>query len=71
MLPVEEVLSDMGTKVQLGKPPKIEGYTAVQKYSDCADRFRTDRRLVRAIIFVDETLVQVDGNDYWLWVAYE
>jgi transposase-like protein len=42
----------------------------LQKYSDCADRFRTDRRLVRAI-FVDETLLQIDGNDYWLWIAYE
>ena len=42
----------------------------VQKYADCADRFRTDRRLVRAI-FVDETLLQIDGRDYWLWIAYE
>ncbi|SRR5579883_1493267 len=42
----------------------------VQRYSDYADRFRTDRRLVRAI-FVDETLVQIDGQDYWLWIAYE
>jgi transposase-like protein len=22
-------------------------------------------------IFVDETLLQIDGYDYWLWVAYE
>jgi putative transposase len=42
----------------------------VQKYADCADRFRTDRRLVR-VIFVDETLLQIDGHDYWLWIAYE
>jgi len=42
----------------------------VQKYSGCADNFRTDRRLVR-VIFVDETLLQIDGQDYWLWVAYE
>src|SRR5574338_558507 len=42
----------------------------VQQYSVCADQFRTDRRLVRAI-FVDQTLLQVDGRDYWLWVAYE
>jgi putative transposase len=42
----------------------------VQKYSDCVDRFRTDKRLVRGI-FVDETLLQVDGQDYWLWIAYE
>jgi putative transposase len=43
----------------------------VQKYADCADRlFRTDRRPVR-VIFVDETLLQIDGDDYWLWIAYE
>ena len=42
----------------------------VQKYSVCADRFQTDRRAVR-VIFVDETLIQIDGQDYWLWVAYE
>lgn len=22
-------------------------------------------------IFVDETLFQIDGQDYWLWIAYE
>jgi putative transposase len=42
----------------------------VQRYSDRADRFRTDKRLVREI-FVDETLLQIDGCDYWLWIAYE
>jgi len=42
----------------------------VQKYAYCADRYRTDRRLVRAI-FVDETLLKIDGQDYWLWIAYE
>ena len=42
----------------------------VQKYSYLADRFKTDRRLVRAI-FVDETLVQIEGKIYWLWIAYE
>lgn len=42
----------------------------VQKYADYADRFETDRRLVKEI-FVDETLLQVDGQNYWLWVAYE
>src|SRR5690606_11568929 len=42
----------------------------VQKYADCADRFRTDSRLV-STIFVDETLLQIDGHDYWLWIAYE
>jgi putative transposase len=42
----------------------------VQKYDDCADRFRTDKRRVKEI-FVDETLLQIDGYDYWLWIAYE
>src|SRR5690606_28728287 len=27
-------------------------------------------RLV-STIFVDETLLQIDGVDYWLWIAYE
>ena len=22
-------------------------------------------------IFVDETLLKIDGQDYWLWIAYE
>jgi putative transposase len=43
----------------------------VQKYSGIADnRFRIDRRRVKEI-FVDETLLQIDGKDYWLWIAYE
>ena len=43
----------------------------VQKYSDLADnRFGVDRRAVTEI-FVDETLLQVDGENYWLWIAYE
>jgi putative transposase len=42
----------------------------VQRYASCADRFRTDRRAVRRI-FVDETLLQIAGQDYWLWIAYE
>jgi putative transposase len=42
----------------------------IQKYADCADRFGTDRRLVKEI-FVDETMLQIDGQNYWLWVAYE
>jgi putative transposase len=42
----------------------------VQKYSSLADKFGTDRHLVKEI-FVDETLLQVDGQNYWLWIAYE
>jgi transposase-like protein len=42
----------------------------VQKYSSLAERFRIDRRSVKRI-FVDETLLRIDGQDYWLWIAYE
>jgi putative transposase len=42
----------------------------VQKYSKLADRFRTDRRQVKQI-FVDETLIRIDGQYCWLWIAYE
>jgi putative transposase len=44
----------------------------VQRYSELAyNRFKTDRRLVK-VIFVDETLLQIEGKDYyWLWIAYE
>ena len=37
----------------------------VQEYCDRTDRFVTARHLVRKI-FVDETLVKIDGQDYWL-----
>ena len=37
-----------------------------------ADRFRIDKHKIRQILlFVDETLVKIDGLEYWLWVAYE
>jgi transposase-like protein len=43
----------------------------VQKYSaGCADIFQTNKRAVKEI-FVDETLLKIDGQDYWLWIAYE
>ena len=42
----------------------------VQKYSDRTYRFVTARHLVREV-FVDETLLKIDGQDYWLWIAYE
>lgn len=42
----------------------------IQKYSSLADKFRIDRHAVEKI-FVDETLLQIDGKDYWLWLAYE
>jgi putative transposase len=44
----------------------------VQKYSGLADnpRFRINKHSIREI-FVDETLLQIGGQDYWLWVDYE
>ncbi|HET7284700.1 MAG TPA: hypothetical protein VFI70_08435 [Nitrososphaeraceae archaeon] len=42
----------------------------VQRYAFLADRFEIDRHKVRHI-FVDETLVKIDGLEYWLWIAYE
>jgi putative transposase len=42
----------------------------VQKYSGLADRFRIDKHSVKRI-FVDETLIKIEGQDYWLWIAYE
>jgi transposase-like protein len=35
-----------------------------------ANKFKIDRHKVRQI-FVDETLVKINGMEYWLWVAYE
>lgn len=54
----------------IAKRSHVSIWKWVQKYSDLADRFETDRRLVKEI-FVDETLLQVDGQNYWLWKAYE
>ena len=42
----------------------------IQRYVFLADRFRIDRHKIRQI-FVDETLVKIDGLEYWLWIAYE
>ena len=42
----------------------------VQKYSILADRFVVGKRKVHEI-FVDETLLKINGQDYWLWIAYE
>ncbi|MFL6349928.1 MAG: hypothetical protein ACJ72X_16765, partial [Nitrososphaeraceae archaeon] len=41
-----------------------------KKYSEYADKFKVDRNLVKEI-FVDETLVKIDGQNYWLWIAYD
>ena len=42
----------------------------VQKNANVADCFRIYKQRVKEI-FVDETLIQIDGKDYWLWIAYE
>jgi putative transposase len=50
---------------------EVQDWKWLVKYADVADRYRTDRPLVVRVIFVDETLVQIAGHDYWLWIAYE
>ena len=42
----------------------------MQKHADVVDRFRINKNQVKMIL-VDETLIQIDGQDYWLWLAYE
>ena len=42
----------------------------MQKHADVVDRFRINKNQVK-MIFVDETLIQIDGKDYWLWIAYD
>lgn len=42
----------------------------VQEYSSLADRFRVGKHSVKRI-FVDETLIKIEGQNYWLWTAYE
>ena len=42
----------------------------MQKYAKLIDRFVVigRRRRIKEI-FVDETLLKVDGQNYWLWLA--
>jgi hypothetical protein len=42
----------------------------VQEYSPFGDRFKVKENLVKEI-FVDETLIQINCENYWLWVAFE
>jgi transposase-like protein len=42
----------------------------VKRFSECADKFRADKRSIK-VIFVDETLIKINGQDHWLWIAYE
>ncbi|MGA8913585.1 MAG: hypothetical protein WB443_12095 [Nitrososphaeraceae archaeon] len=38
-------------------------------HADVVDRFRVNKKESVKMIFVDETLIQIDGKDYWLWIA--
>jgi transposase-like protein len=39
-------------------------------HADVVDRFRVNNKNQVKMIFVDETLIQIDGKDYWwLWIA--
>ena len=37
-----------------------------KKHAEVIDPFRINKNQVK-MIFVDETLIQIDGKDYWLW----
>jgi hypothetical protein len=43
---------------------EIDGFR--KKYSSLTDRFEIDDRHAVKEIFVDETLLQIDGQNYWL-----
>ena len=42
----------------------------MQKHADVVDQFKVNKNQVK-MIFVDEILIQIDGQNYWLWIAYE
>jgi transposase-like protein len=42
----------------------------VQKYSTLTDGFVVGKRKIKKV-FVDETLLKINGQDYRLWLAYE
>ena len=42
----------------------------MQKHANIVEGFSIKKSQVK-VIFVDETLLQIDGQDYWLWIAYE
>jgi putative transposase len=42
----------------------------VQKYASFQDRFRVKKNMIKEI-FVDETLIKINGQNWWLWIAYE
>ncbi len=55
---------------QITKRTHVSIWKWVQKYAKLTDRFVIGRRRIKEI-FVDETLLKVDGQNYWLWLAYE
>jgi hypothetical protein len=43
----------------------------MQRHANIVEGFSINKSQVK-VIFVDETLLQIDGQDYyWLWIAYE
>ena len=42
----------------------------VQKYSRVTDIFIVGKQRIKKI-FVDETLLKINGRQYWLWLAYD
>ena len=42
----------------------------VQKYASLTDRFVIGGRRIKDV-FVDEPLLKINGENYWLWLAYE
>lgn len=55
---------------QITKRSHVSIWKWMQKYSHWADKFKVNRHSVREI-FVDETLIKINGKYYWLWLAYE
>ena len=55
---------------QITKRTHVSIWKWVQKYAKLIDRFVVigRRRRIKEI-FVDETLLKVDGQNYWLWLA--
>lgn len=37
----------------------------------CRYIFQTNKRTVKEIFIVDEMLLWIDGQDFWLWIAHE
>ncbi|HEX6028162.1 MAG TPA: DDE-type integrase/transposase/recombinase [Nitrososphaeraceae archaeon] len=42
----------------------------VQMYASFQDRFRVKKNMIKEI-FVDETLIKINGQNWWLWITYE